>query len=175
MAKQPGAHSVHTIAPATFDQLIAAAGGVSRNVEGTAAKTHFLQLAGLASGGTGGTTGGSSTGGSAPHACPSDWASKTPKQRLQIQQDPALRQQYAACLSELEPDGAARRDMLARLWDALPPLIPPAEAAEEESKLVYLSISFDNLFKAWAFEYNPQAGYTAFNAFGINAIWTTGG
>ncbi len=171
LAKRPGAQSIRTIAPATFDQLIAAAGGVSRNVEGTAAKAHFLQLAGLA----GSTGGGSTGGGSTVSPCPSDWAAKSAVQRAKIQQDPVLRQRYLGCLSELEPARPGRRDMLARLVEALPPLVPAARAAEEEAKLVYLSISFDNLFRAWSFEYNPQAGYTAFNAFGINAVWSIGG
>jgi hypothetical protein len=173
LPKRPGAHSVRTIAPATFDQLIALAGGVSRNVEGRPAKAQFLQVAGLGTGGGEGTTGGTAGGGSVP-PCPSDWAGKSALQRAKIEHTPLLRHQYAGCLSELMPVGEPRRALFARVWDALPPLIGSAQAAEDEAKLVFLSISFDNLFKAWAFEYNPQQGYTAFNAFGITAIWSVG-
>jgi hypothetical protein len=172
LAKQAGAQSVKTLAPSKFDQLIAAAGGVSRNVEGTAAKTQFLQIAGLAGGGS--TGGGSTGGGSSVPACPSDWASKSVIQRTKIQNDPVLRQQYLGCLTELMPAGQERRSMLARLGDMLTPLVPEAQAADEAT-LVYLSISFDNFFRAWSFEYNPQGGYTAFNAFGVSAIWSLGG
>jgi hypothetical protein len=176
LAKQPGAQSVRTISTAKFDQLIGLAGGINRNVEGTAAKAQFLQVAGLAPGGTGGTgTGGTSGGGTAPKPCPADWASKSVIQRNKIEQDPVLRQQYAGCLqTEFVPADPRRRDMLAWLWEALPPLVPEAQAADE-SRLVFFSIAFGNLFNEWKFEYNPQAGYTAFNAFGITAIWSTGG
>jgi hypothetical protein len=177
LAKRPGAQSVRVISTSKFDQLIAAAGGLNRNVEGTQAKAGFLQLAGLSAGGStgGGSTGGGSTGGTGGTSvppCPSDWASKSIIQRKKIENDPVMRQQYLGCLTELEPQYQERRTMLTRLWDALPPLVPEAHA---EAELVFFSISFDNLFKSWGFEYNPQAGYTTFNAFGVAAIWSLSG
>jgi hypothetical protein len=171
LQKRPGARSIKALSSSKFDQLIAAAGGADRNVEGNAAlKASFYQIAGFA-GGSGGTSGGGSGtggGGSSPAPvppCPADWATMTQAQRNFIENKPALRQQYLGCLS-FDLRAPTHQD------SRLAAMIASDALCTYEYELVFFSITWDNVFRTWGFTWSPQEAMMSFNGFGVTAIWS---
>jgi hypothetical protein len=100
-------------------------------------------------------------------SCPADFASKTPKQKNLLRNNPA----YAGCFLQTQlPENSRLQQMATVITEAFS--MPAASAADWE--LLYFTANSSNFFSSWGMEYVPD-GYFAFNIAGFKAIWSISG
>lgn len=153
LRRRPGSTAIR-IQPATFDQLIATAGGVDRNVEQLplAQRNRFYQLAGLAVPTPPGTP-------SRPPEVAPDTAGHCP-QGYELRPFP----KPAKCVLISEAP-QPNRNWLVAGWERLG-LVRQAEAAIHE-----LNFSLANFFGNIAFTYNDEERIYKFQGFGFVIVW----
>jgi hypothetical protein len=151
--RKPGSTPIR-IQPTTFDQLIAIAGGVDKNVEQLPPdkKNRFYQLAGLSS------TPGSPSAPPPPEVAPDAAGHCPPGYELRPLPKPGK------CVLKAEAPQLDRQ-WLAAAWERLD-LVRQAEAAIHE-----INFSLANIFGNIAFSYNDQERVYRFQGFGFTVVW----